>query len=192
MPAPSPGTRILRLLVRLEGTHPPVWRRLELAGGIKLPWLHATLGAAMGWLDLHPCRFLVRGRVLEIPYDGGPGAGDGSDRRLDRLDLRPGEVFGYVHDTAREWRHAVAVEAVQAPRPEVAYPRLLGGRGTCPGEDAEGPGDHAALILPGEEVEDPDQDVRWATREDLVHPDGFDLWRANRRFQRVLGARTYA
>jgi hypothetical protein len=182
MPNPSPATRILRLLISLEGTEPRVWRRLEIANGIILPWFHCF-------------QFMVRGRAIGVPAAGTrPQVQDGTTRRLDRLELRVGEVFHYVHDLDREWRHEIRVEAVFQPEAGIAYPRLTGGSGTCPGELTLGPEDHLELTqLTGEEeVQNPDSDIYWTEREDLVRTSPFILGPANRRLQKVLKARVYS
>ena len=53
----SSGIYVLR--VTLEGTRPPVWRRLRVPGGMHLGELHAVLQVAMGWEDDHLHGFAV-------------------------------------------------------------------------------------------------------------------------------------
>lgn len=185
MPNPSPITRVYRLRVRLEGTRPMIWRRLEVLSGMTLPWLHCALDLALGWPSVRAHRFIVQGKAY------GDGWGTRLDpqlpeasRRIDRLGLSPGEAFTYIHNLNREWRHAVLVESVALPVRGVAYPRLIGGARACPPDEAEHPEDLDLLMLP--EGLDEDFDDPGEAPYDFST---FILREANLRFQKVLGAR---
>ena len=56
LPVPA-AVRGFRIRVDLQGTKPPVWRRIEVPGDILLPRLHEVIQAAMGWSDTHLHRF---------------------------------------------------------------------------------------------------------------------------------------
>lgn len=45
----------------------------------------------------------------------------------------------YVYDMGDYWEHAVIIERVTAPLPNVTYPQFLGGERRCPPEDCGGP-----------------------------------------------------
>src|SRR5258708_12537723 len=46
-----------RVRIDLEGTGPPLWRRLELASDLFLDQLHDIIQVAFGWPDSHLHRF---------------------------------------------------------------------------------------------------------------------------------------
>ncbi|HTV29174.1 MAG TPA: plasmid pRiA4b ORF-3 family protein, partial [Xanthobacteraceae bacterium] len=45
----------------------------------------------------------------------------------------------YAYDMGDFWEHAIIVEKVSAPLPDVRYPQFLGGERRCPPEDCGGP-----------------------------------------------------
>lgn len=47
------GSVMLCLYVDLEHSFPPVWRRLEVSGDLRLDQLHEVVNQAMGWDDVH-------------------------------------------------------------------------------------------------------------------------------------------
>lgn len=58
---------IYRINVTLADIHPPVRRRIEVPGDIKLGRLHRVLQAVMGWQDYHLHQFVVGGVTCGIP-----------------------------------------------------------------------------------------------------------------------------
>lgn len=44
---------IYQIKVALQYINPPIWRRIEVPGDIKLGKLHRILQVAMGWSDSH-------------------------------------------------------------------------------------------------------------------------------------------
>jgi len=189
MPTPSPVTRIYRLDVRLEATRPLIWRRLEVPSAMTLPWLHCALDLAMGWPSVRGHRFIIRGKT----YGDGWGTRVApqlpeANRRIDRLGLCPGDVFVYLHNLARDWRHIVRVEGVGIPEAGVAYPRLIGGARACPPEETEHPEELEMLMLPDDRGGDDDFDECDEAPYDFST---FVLREANLRFQKILKARAY-
>jgi hypothetical protein len=55
-------------------------------------------------------------------------------------------TFKYVYDFGDDWQHTVKLEAIDAPEPEVVYPRLLSAKGRCPPEDVGGPWGYAEYL----------------------------------------------
>jgi hypothetical protein len=98
----------LRLHVQLEGSFPPVWRRIEVASDLGLDDLHAVLQVVFGWEDYHLFRFTTGlqddpGDVfactadLAETYDDDPAAPTW-DVRVDELLAEPGERLHYQYD----------------------------------------------------------------------------------------------
>jgi hypothetical protein len=48
-----------QLEVTLEGTHPPIWRRILVPGNTTLLKLHDILQIVMGWRDYHLHQFTI-------------------------------------------------------------------------------------------------------------------------------------
>ncbi|WP_158640860.1 IS1096 element passenger TnpR family protein [Serinicoccus profundi] len=66
---PPEAPVLLTVRVDVDQAKPPVWRRLELRGELRLDEVHSVLQAAFDWEDYHLHRF-----------SPGPSAGDGAAR----------------------------------------------------------------------------------------------------------------
>jgi len=51
-------TAAYQLQVLVNGTQPPIWRRLQVPAAANLNWLHAVLQVAMGWTNSHLHQFI--------------------------------------------------------------------------------------------------------------------------------------
>lgn len=91
-----------QLLITLEDTDPPVWRRLVVPSSYSLAKLHDALQAAFGWHDSHLHEFRIRDQVFS-----NPDFGDG-------------------------WRHQALVERVSAVKRTRDVPALIDGERACP------------------------------------------------------------
>jgi hypothetical protein len=129
---------VYRLKIGLRRAKPPIWRRLELPGNIRLDELHSIIQAAFGWDDGHLHAF-------ETPYgDFGPPEADipglAGEQTVSLEQVAPAEAssIDYRYDFGDNWEHRIHVEAVLEPDPKVAYPRCTGGRRAAPPEDCGG------------------------------------------------------
>lgn len=50
---------IYQIKVTLEGSKPPIWRRLLVCSDVSLADLHYIIQAAFGWWDYHLHQFIV-------------------------------------------------------------------------------------------------------------------------------------
>ena len=62
---------IYELKITLCGSKPPIWRRVQVPGGIKLNRLHDVLQIVMGWTDSHLHQFRVGSIFYSLPSDDG-------------------------------------------------------------------------------------------------------------------------
>ena len=91
MPKRYPPT--YQLKVTLEGSKPPIWRRLQVPGNLTLAELHVVLQVAMGWMDGHLHEFEIGGTRY-----GDPATSDGfglkiADEKKVTLVLVAGKVI---------------------------------------------------------------------------------------------------
>ncbi len=131
---------IHELKVTLEGTQPPVWRRLRVPSDVNLRKLHGIFQLAMGWTDSHLYEFDAHGTHFREPdpdfgYDEVRPA---QRTRLDQIAPEAGAEFAYVYDFGDDWRHNVVVEQVLPAEEGAQYPVCLSGEHACPPEDCGG------------------------------------------------------
>src|SRR3989338_1042492 len=55
------------LKVILEGSNPPIWRRIQVRGNTKLDVLHLIFQSAMGWGDKHSHEFIIDSKKYANP-----------------------------------------------------------------------------------------------------------------------------
>ena len=172
---------IYQLKVTLRYTKPPIWRRLEVRGDIKLGRLHRILQVAMGWADCHLHQFIVRGR-----YFGPPNLELGLENenriRLDQVLQKPKDKMIYEYDFGDSWEHNVVLEKVLPfTQGERRYPVVTGGKRACPPEDCGGVGGFYTML---EVLQDPDHPEHEEYSEWLgeYDQDDFDVAYINRSF----------
>ena len=96
-----------RVRVDLNGTKPPLWRRLELASDLFLDQVHEVMQAAFGWTDSHlhqfgsgPGHYGPATEHYLCPFqveEGDPGVPE-EDVRLDEVLAEPGDKLFYDYD----------------------------------------------------------------------------------------------
>ena len=135
-----------RVRVSLDEADPPIWRRLELAGGLTLAELHEVLQTAMGWTDSHLHQFELgpeRDPLIQ-PFrtDGDEEDDDGEgvherDVHLDQVIAAPGDRLFYEYDFGDAWGHTIEVESI-SPYDDGPQANLIDGDRACPPEDCGG------------------------------------------------------
>jgi len=137
-----------RVRIDLEGTDPPLWRRLELVSDLFLDQVHDIIQVAFGWTDSHlhrfasgPDRFGPQTEHYLCPFDvdeGDTGIPEGHVR-LDEVLAEPGDRLFYSYDYGDDWQHVVVLEAVLPPMaPGSGLAVCTGGRRRGPAEDCGG------------------------------------------------------
>lgn len=134
----------LQVKIMIEGSKPPIWRRLLLRSDVPLTQLHRIIQDAFGWFDCHLHEFRVgghRGTVYGPPsndYGFGEPPLDEAKFTLGDLVSKEKDRIHYVYDFGDDWDHSILVEKVleyDAGDPAV---RCTGGRGAAPAEDSGG------------------------------------------------------
>jgi hypothetical protein len=186
VPASVPG--IWQLKVRLSGTRPPIWRRLEVPGDMSLGDLHRVIQDAFGWWNSHMHVFETDLGSFGEP-DRELGFADERSVLLRDVAPRQGEQFMYTYDFGDNWEHVIVVEKLITKEPGARYPRCTGGRRACPPEDCGGVWGYeevlGAVKDPGHEGHE--EMTSWF--EEVTEPGfdaaAFDLGEANARLARA-------
>ena len=124
---------IYQIKVTLLGTRPPIWRRLLVPVGLTLEQLHDVLQSAMGWEDCHLHDFRIGQKRFGKPDPndrlmGLPATGNERTVRLFTVLGKVGAKAVYTYDFGDSWEHAIVVEKVLPPEPELPYPVCVGGK----------------------------------------------------------------
>lgn len=173
---------VYELEVVLEGSDPPVRRRLLVDADTPLDRVHRILQIAMGWSDSHLHQFVgaddVKYAAAEFELEW---AEDESHYDLRDLAGRPGDIFRYEYDFGDNWAHVVRVERILGVQEAGENPVCLDGQRACPPEDCGGTEGHAELcrILADPAHRD---HAAWRARLGADYdPESFDLETVNRR-----------
>ena len=172
--------QIYQIKVTLDGSKPPIWRRILVRSGVTLEKLHYILQVAMGWTNSHLHQFIVGQTYYGEPHpDYGSEMRD--ERRVKLSQIVPGEGFrfAYEYDFGDSWVHTLLVEKVLPPEPGQQYPVCVKGRRDCPPEDVGGVWGYEEFL---EAIRDPDHPeheeyLEWVGGE--FDPEAFDLEETN-------------
>lgn len=180
-------TPIYQIKVTLRHVVPPIWRRIEAPGDIKLGKLHRVLQAAMGWYDAHLHVFRVGHATYGVPdpdalFD--MGMENERNVRLDKVAVG-GNTLIYEYDFGDGWEHTLKVEKIAPADPAAHYPRCTAGSRACPPEDCGGPPGYEHLL---QALRDPKHEGHEEMREwtgGEFDPEEFDLGKVNQGLWRM-------
>jgi hypothetical protein len=178
---PKHKQQIYQLKVRLQGSKPPIWRRVLVASDITLAGLHEVLQISMGWTDSHMHQFEHRGQVF-----GGPSSGfeslpvaDERRTRLDRVLRREKESLRYDYDFGDGWDHQVTLEKILPHDHKLQLPVCVKARGACPPEDIGGLWGYYAVLEALRDPRHPDHEEYQDMYGPELDPDAFDIDEVN-------------
>lgn len=137
----KPQGVIFQIKIILRGSHPAIWRRIEVHGDTPLDKLHGVIQPAMGWTNAHLHRFIMQGQNYAIPDRDDQSPSKPEDERnftLQDLANQEGTHFAYEYDFGDNWQHELIVEKTHFAKAGKRYPRCLEGEGACPPEDVGG------------------------------------------------------
>jgi len=166
------STRALRstyqLKISLEGTKPPIWRRLLVNSDIKLDIFHLALQIAMGWTNSHLHHFISMDRKFygikddDFEIDGFE-VQDETTTRLSHLLKSEKDHLIYEYDFGDGWMHKVILEKILVFDPDKKLPYCVTGKRACPPEDCGGIWGYADLlaILENPEHEEYEAMLEW-------------------------------
>jgi hypothetical protein len=172
------ASKIYQLKIQLNGSKPPIWRRIQVSGRVSLAELHPIILAAMGWYGGHLYAFWVGQSQYGSPD---PELGITDARRLTlAAAARTGARLSYDYDFGDDWEHRISVEKIFPAEPGVVYPRCVTGRRACPPEDCGGMYGFYELLQAAADPQHPEHERAQEILPDY-DPAHFDLDRANRR-----------
>lgn len=182
-----------RLLVKLDGSEPSIWRLLSVPGHMTLADLDRIIQAAMGWTNSHLHQFAIEGNFYGAPDDEGIDEMPLLAEELFTLDNVLGTTvkgFVYEYDFGDGWSHDITVQAVElADEARNGWPMCLAGANACPPEDVGGLGGYEEFL---QAIGDPSHEAHDAMRRWcgwLFDPTGFDVNSANRAIRQWLAER---
>ncbi len=127
--------RVYQMTITLRGIRPPIWRRVQVPGAIRLAALHDVIQTVFGWTDSHLHQFVVAGRTYGQPDDFDEAVEDESGVSLAEALGTRNKRFLYVYDFGDNWEHDVVVENIVAGNSGSERPLCLGGKRHRPPED---------------------------------------------------------
>ena len=170
------GGNIYQLRIRLRGSKPPIWRRIQVRSNTTLAKLHDIFQIVMGWTNSHLHQFIIHGVEYGVPDPGYDMDLEGEKRvRLGELIFAEKEKFIYEYDFGDSWEHEILVEKVFPIEKGVRYPICLKGKRACPPEDCGGIWGYSEFLEAIENVDHPEHDdmLEWIGGE--FDPEEFDV-----------------
>ena len=176
-------TEIYQLKITLEGSKPPIWRRIQVSSNIILGELHFILQKVMGWDNGHLHAFEVGGNQYSTP---GMDL-DMLNEDLVRLKQVGGEKakFSYEYDFGDGWEHQIEVEKVLPPEEGQHYPICLKGKRACPPEDCGGIWGYEEMVAIMADPNHPEYKDRLEWLGEEFDPEAFDLDVLNQRLSKM-------
>ncbi|HLH56343.1 MAG TPA: plasmid pRiA4b ORF-3 family protein [Verrucomicrobiae bacterium] len=143
-------TSIYQLHVLLNGTQPPIWRRLQVPGAANLGWLHSVLQVAMGWTNSHLHQFICGNEMYADPSAGLDQNGDVLNENkftLSELLTDGQKMLIYEYDFGDSWQLIVTLEKICPGNASKEAPAVcLAGSRACPPEDCGGISGYVDLL----------------------------------------------
>ncbi len=139
---------IYQLKISLEGSKPPIWRRLLVPSDIKLNLCHVAIQISMGWTDSHLHQFITQDRefygIKDDDFD--LEVKDESKFRLSHILKTEKDNLIYEYDFGDSWVHKVTLEKILPFDINKKLPYCVTGKRACPPEDCGGIWGYADLL----------------------------------------------
>ena len=146
---------IYQFKILLQGSKPPIWRRIQVPASYSFYDLHVAIQDSMGWYDCHLHEFVMKkptalseGRI-GIPDDGergDDGVLPGWETKLLSYFSLSNPKAEYMYDFGDGWAHLITLEKILPAKSDQTYPQCLKGKRACPPEDCGGIWGYADLL----------------------------------------------
>ena len=142
---------IIQLKITLQGTKPPIWRRVLVEKATTFFELHHIIQIAMGWQNSHLFEFEINGYRIAEPNEDFDSefqekTDDASTTTIDSVVINKNEKFDYVYDFGDSWRHHIIIEKFLPRAEKIKYPICIDGKLNCPPEDCGGIGGFYGML----------------------------------------------
>ena len=127
-----------QMKITLKGVRPPIWRRVQVPGAIRLAGFHWVIQTVFGWTDSHLHQFRIRSISYGQPDDFDDDVVAETTVTLVQAVGRS-KRFIYVYDFGDNWEHEILVEKIIGGDSGSERPLCLGGKRHRPPEDCGGP-----------------------------------------------------
>jgi yecA family protein len=165
---------VYQLKVALQGSKPPIWRRIQVPGNLTLERLHDVIQICMGWIDSHLHQFLIDRTCYRLPDENDlwqtSRPKNEAKYTLQDLEKKIQPRFQYIYDFGDDWMHQITVENILPAGEGKSYPVLITGRRACPPEDIGGISRYLHLI---DVLSDPENE-EYDEMADILDVDFFD------------------
>jgi hypothetical protein len=133
----APAKVAYQLKITLEGSKPPIWRRV-LVADCTLGVLHDIVQTAMGWENEHLHQFEFGKESFGDPEHDLDTDYDETRVLLSELVANGCQKLRYWYDFGDDWWHTIQIEETLEPQPTDKFPLCVKGVGACPPEDCGG------------------------------------------------------
>jgi hypothetical protein len=179
---PAKSTTIYQIKITLQGSKPPIWRRVQVQSNITLDVLHGIIQTAMGWTDSHLHHFYVGGSFYSNPNFDLEETGDESRIKLNQILTGSKDKFSYEYDFGDGWDHQIVLEKILPVEPKKQYPCCITGKRCCPPEDVGGIWGYQSFLAALNDKKHPEhadamERLEWIG--DSFDPEEFDLAEVN-------------
>jgi hypothetical protein len=190
---------IYQFKITLQGSNPPIWRRIQVPEECTFFYFHVVIQDAMGWEGYHSHSFKMTdpktGKTIILSDESDeedfeeddffkqfgmnfdsrfPMVRDENDAHLSSYFSLLNKKATYEYDFGDGWRHKIILEKVLPFESGIMYPRCLAGKRACPPEDCGGIWGYEELL---EIIKNPSSDeyeerLEWLG--DDFDPESFD------------------
>lgn len=178
---------IYQLKITLNGSKPPIWRRVQVPKSITLAKLHRVMQIVMGWQDYHLHQFIIDGVYYGIPdpdFDEPPIRSEKSVK-LERVVPGAKTRFVYEYDFGDSWLHDIVIEQVLSPEEGKRYPCCVTGKRAAPPEDCGGIYGFYEFLAAIQDPEHPEHEELLEWTGGSFDPETFDIESINRQLKRL-------
>jgi hypothetical protein len=125
---------IHQIKITLQGSKPPIWRRVLVPSNYTLAQLHEIIQISMGWDNYHLYSFEISGKQYENEeIDNSLSA----EKFTITKTLKKKSKALYVYDFGDNWDHKIEVEDI-LKESDFNLPFCIKAVGKCPHEDSGG------------------------------------------------------
>lgn len=134
---------VYQFKIMLEGSKPPIWRRIQVSENYSFWDLHMAIQDAMGWTNSHLHEFEMIGKYsrnaqgigIPDPYDCDDDIKPGWKEKISKV-FPEEKKMRYVYDFGDNWEHLITLEKILPRDAMVEYPICIAGKMACPFEDS--------------------------------------------------------